>query len=188
MDGYHVALFIHLLALVAAATASGLAHLAHGRTARARTVAEAMEWHAFGGAVARVFPIAVLTLLATGGYMTAAGGISWSTPWVQAGIAGAVLLFAIGGFFGARMGRAGAEMARIRDEHGPNHPAPPSDPIVDTMIWVSPGIALAVVFLMTTKPALPECVVVLAAGIALGLVVGRVRARSTETAEKVALG
>jgi hypothetical protein len=118
------------------------------------------------------------------------GGVwSFSVPWVQAGIVGAVLLFAIGGLFGARMGRAGAEMARLRDQHGPAHPAPASDPVVDALIWVNPGIALAVVFLMATKPALPVCAVALAAGIGIGLVLGRALGpRAAEAGEKVALG
>lgn len=45
MDRYHIALFIHLLALFVAAGATATTNLAAGRLARAKAVADALDWH-----------------------------------------------------------------------------------------------------------------------------------------------
>lgn len=189
MDGYHLALFIHLLALVASSAAAALTHLAFTRSMGAETVGERLQWHAFGGAASRVFPVSVLTLLVTGGYMIAfAGAWSWREGWVRTGIAGAVLLFVLGGVMGARQARAGGELARLQKEHGPGHGAlPGADPVVAALAWINPGIALAEVFVMTAKPALPQSVAALAVGIVAGAVLSRVLHRG-EAAAEVSLG
>src|SRR6185437_17016397 len=57
MDGYHVALVVHLLTLVAAGAVSAIVHLAESRGAHAATVGEAMPWHRIAGAAAKYFPI-----------------------------------------------------------------------------------------------------------------------------------
>src|SRR5512146_741846 len=103
MDGYRVALFFHLLALVAASAASGLVHVAESRSHRAATLREARMWLMLTAKTARTFPIAVVVLFGTGAYMISAGpGWAWGTGWVVAGIGGAILLLAQGAILGGR--------------------------------------------------------------------------------------
>jgi hypothetical protein len=45
MDRYHITLFIHILALLVAASATAITKLAAGRRARARTVGDVLDWH-----------------------------------------------------------------------------------------------------------------------------------------------
>ena len=45
MDAYHIALFLHIVTLLVAASATAVTKLAVGRRIRARTVREALEWH-----------------------------------------------------------------------------------------------------------------------------------------------
>ena len=65
MDRYHFALFFHLVALIVAAGATAITKLAAGRRARARTVAEMLEWHDVLISAARVFPLCLATFVIT---------------------------------------------------------------------------------------------------------------------------
>lgn len=182
MDAYHVTLFLHLLALLAAAVASGLVHLAAARERRAATVAEALEWGRFTGKAARVFPIAVLTLVLTGGFMLrAGGGWSWQSGWVEAGAAGALLLLAGGAVLGARGRRASMALAaQPRDAA----PVRTPDPLIPALSNANTGLALAIVFVMTTKPAAAAAFGTLALGLVAGALFGlmRVPARAAAAA------
>lgn len=171
MDGYHVALFFHLVALVAASAASAIVHLAGARGSRAATVSEVRQWHALAGMTARTFPLALLALFATGGYMVAARhGWTWDTGWVEAGIAGVIVLFASGAVIGGRSRAAGRALAGLAD--GPTAGRPPvlpRDPVVSALSWANTGVAMAVVFVMATKPSLAASLIVLAIGAAAGV-------------------
>src|SRR4051812_10188000 len=104
MDAYHIALSVHLIALMCASGASALVHFAETRFQRADNPGEALQWLKFTGNVAKVFPIAVITLFLTGAYMTAMFGVwTWGAGFVQAGITAVVLLMASGATLGGRM-------------------------------------------------------------------------------------
>jgi hypothetical protein len=190
MDGYHIALFVHLIALVAASAAAALTHFAEGRCRRAATVTEALHWHELTGSVAKVFPIAILTLLATGGFMVGNGRVwSWSAGWVDAGITGAVLLFVIGGVLGARGRVAGRELARLAAESNAGQaPGLRHDPLVPLLSWMNTGLAIGVVFVMTTKPPLTGALLVLAVAAAAGAALGAPRKRAEALATEMSAG
>lgn len=179
MTLYQVALFFHLLALLAATSASAIVHLAAGRRASAPTLRQALEWGRVTGRTSRVFPVAVIVLIATGAYMVA-GRWSWSDGWIVAGLTGAIALLASG----ATLGRRGAAEARMGvrrlEEAGGDLPndAPP-DALAAVLAEANTGLALAIVLVMTIKPAVAASFVVLAIGAALGAYRGRghVRAR-----------
>ncbi|HET8656616.1 MAG TPA: hypothetical protein VFL93_13935 [Longimicrobiaceae bacterium] len=186
MDGYHISLFIHLLALVAAASASSVVHLSEARGRRAASVAEARQWHALTGSTARVFPIAILVLLATGGYMVGDGSAwSWGAGWVDAGLVGIVALFVNGGVIGARSARIGRALAALGVGEAGKARAALHDPVVANLSWINTGLAIGVVFAMAAKPALvgslSALVVGAAAGLALGLRLERSAARAPAT-------
>jgi hypothetical protein len=136
MNGYHIALFIHLLALVAASAAAAIVHFAGARGGRATSPDEALQWRDLVDSTEKVFPAAVVTLFATGVFMMYQAGWMWSAGWIVAGIAGAVTL------------------------------------------------AVAIVFVMVTKPALPGALLSLFAGFAGGGGIGVRAARRTHAAPR----
>jgi hypothetical protein len=175
MDSYHIALFLHLLALVVAAGASAVTKLAAARRARARTVGDMLEWHGVIAATSRLFPICIVVFLVTGSYMLAVARVhAWSTGFVVAGMLGIALLL-VNSVFLARQGIALRRMLEGMAAHGADQPAPrlTPPPVVGALPAVNSAVAIAVVFVMVTKPAS----VPLALGIvALGAVLGAVSA------------
>ncbi len=168
MTTYQIALLIHLSALLAATAASAIIHLGVGRRAAAPTLRESMEWARLMGKTARVFPFAVLTLIATGGYMVR-GSWNWGLGWVQAGLLGALVLLVSGAVVGAREGAgARANVARMQQagRELPNDFRP--DRVAALLGHANTGLALAIVAVMTLKPGVAASFGVLAAGWALG--------------------
>lgn len=169
---YQIALFIHLIALVAAATASGIVHFAAARRGSAPTLRQSLEWGGVMGKAARVFPIAVITLIASGGYMVA-GRWSWTLGWVQAGLAGAVALFVVGAVLGKRgAGAARAIVARLQQagRELPNDGAP--DRAAAVLSNANTALALSIVLVMTIKLGLAGSLAILAIGWAAGAYLG----------------
>jgi hypothetical protein len=76
VDRYHIALFIHILALMVATGATAVTKVAAGRRARARTVGEALDWHNVLASTAKAFPVCLATFAITGFYMLGVGHIS----------------------------------------------------------------------------------------------------------------
>ena len=175
MDPYHIALFLHLLALVAAASASAVTKLAAGRRARARTVGDMLEWHGLIASTSRLFPICIVVFLVTGSYMLAVARIhAWSAGFVVAGMLGIVVLL-VNSIFLARQGIALRRRLEGIAAQGVDQPAPKltPPPIAAALPAVNTAIAIAVVFVMVTKPA---SVAVALGIVALGGVIGAVSA------------
>lgn len=184
MTAYQIALAIHLFALIAAATASGIVHLAAGRRAAAPTLRQSMEWAKLAGTTARVFPLAVITLVASGGFMVT-GRWSWQAGWVEAGLMGAILLFVSGatiGRRGAAQGRANVQRLQSAGHDLPNDGAP--DRLAAVLTDANTGLALAIVLVMTLKPGLAGALGTLAFGAASGALIAsrQLRARSAPAA------
>lgn len=179
MHGYGVALYVHLLALLSATAASALVHLAAARAARAGSAHEALEWHRFAGKAARVFPLAVLTLVATGSYMVGgAHGWGWGLGWVRAGLLGSVLLLAQGAVIGARGKRVAAALAAGRRA---------GDPLAARLGSANTAMALAIVFVMAAKPGLAGALTAVLGAAALGALLGGGKRRAGEPAVETRL-
>lgn len=187
MDGYHIALFVHLVALVAAGAASAVTHLAEGCAQRAATVHDARQWHMRAGKAARTFPGVIVVLLLTGGYMLSRQtGMTWRDGWVIEGIAASVLLAVVGGVLGGRARAVGRAMASL-DAKAPS--TMHRDPVAQRLAWMNTGVALATMFVMVTKLALPGALVALAVGAALGIAIARPgRGGVTVTADAQSVG
>ena len=155
MDAYHIALFLHVVTLIVAASATAVTKLAVGRRIRARTVREALEWHELLVKTSRLFPICLAAFLATGIYMVSiAGARAWSAGFVVAGLAGITLLFGSGTYLGIKakgLGQLLVSQSSKTPDAAPPRLVPP--PLVAMLPVVNTGIALAVVFDMVTKPA-----------------------------------
>jgi hypothetical protein len=96
LDTYHVVLYIHLLSLFLGIGAGAVLLTCLFQLRAARTVEAAVPWGIVSGKVAKLFPVAILGLFGTGAYMTSHFW-TWSTPWIDVGIAALVLLGVQGG-------------------------------------------------------------------------------------------
>jgi hypothetical protein len=180
MPTYEIALFVHLLALLAATAASAIIKLAGSRRMAARTLRESMEWGALMGATSRVFPIAVLTLVATGSYMSASHW-GWRHGWIEAGFVGSFALLASGAFLGRREAVAASEsVRRLQDARHelPNDGAP--DRLTAVLSEANTGVALAIACVMTIKPGLGASLATLAVGAAAGASLALAHTRTKE--------
>jgi hypothetical protein len=119
-----------------------------------------------------VFPLALLVLLASGAYLVHRDW-AWSYGWIEAGLVGVVLLLANGaGVVGRRNRALRRELAGAGD-----------GPLTDGLLrltrrdvggiasWANTGLAIGVVFVMTTKPGLAGSLAALAVAGALGALV-----------------
>ena len=174
MDAYHVALFLHIVTLIVAASATAVTKLAVARRIRARTAGEALEWHELLVSTSKLFPVCLALFALTGGYMVSVlGARAWSSGFIIAGLAGVVLLLGSGIFLGVKA-KALKHVLENAAAKGPEAPAPRlvPPPLVAMLPLINTGIALAVVFDMVTKPAsVGVAVGVLALGIALSTAV-----------------
>ncbi len=175
--GYRIALVFHFAALLAAISASSIVHFAEGQLHSARRAPEAKRWLALLLRTTVVFPIVLVTLLASGWYMVSTTW-SWSAGWVDTGLLTLVLLLVNGMLLGrggaalmAALNKAGdaeidrsPELARLRSFGG--------------AAWVNTAMAIAVVVVMTFKLGIAGSLTILAAGILVGIAVGAGPARS----------
>jgi hypothetical protein len=185
MDGYRIALFLHLLALLAAFAASGIVHLSLLRARDAASGAEALQWVGLCHRLSRVFPVALLLLLGSGSWMVHKAW-DWDAGFVDAGLTGVALLFVLGGAVeGGRVRTVAAALAAA--------PAEPvgeevRDPAWWAANWANTGIATGVVFAMATKPSAGGAFAAVAAGLAAGACTGlALRQRRSPAREQVPL-
>ncbi|HVZ78776.1 MAG TPA: hypothetical protein VG818_12410 [Gemmatimonadaceae bacterium] len=173
MTSYPIALLIHLLALLAATAASAIVHFAATRRAAAPTLRQAMEWGRVMGSAARVFPFAVITLIASGAWMVSRQW-GWDAGWVSAGFTGAALLLVSGAVIGKRSAAAArASIARLQQG---GHDLPNDgrvDPVTAILGDANTGFAIAIVVVMTIKPGLAASFGLLALGAAIGAFLAR---------------
>ena len=171
MDRYHIALFIHIVAVMVATGATAVTKVAAGRRATAKTVADALDWHGVLMSTSKLFPLSLAALVLTGSYMVSVAHIgAWTSGFTIAGYVGVLLLFASGGYLG-KQGAALQKMLERLASNGGDQPAPKlvPPPLVAALPLVNTGIALSVVFVMATKPtSIPLALSVIGIGIALG--------------------
>jgi hypothetical protein len=172
MDGYTLVLFLHLCSLLGAIGTAALLHFAEARLREANTVAAIRVWARVIEKGAKVFPLALLVLIGTGAYLVDRRW-TWSAGWIEAGLAGVVALFVVGA--GVVGGRSRALRRELRD--AADGALPPRlayvarEHVGGIASWTNTGLALGIVFVMTTKPALPGSLASLVIAGGLGAVV-----------------
>jgi len=167
-------LFVHLCALFAAFAASALVHHGQKRLANAGTVADASQWLGFVRQVSVTFPLAILVLLASGGYMVHIEGLAWRTGWLEASLAGVVLLAVNGpAVIGARMRRLQQALQASGGAFGPDLARLANDPVMHCAGWMNTLLALGIAYLMVARPATGMAFGVLAVALVLGVLMGR---------------
>lgn len=170
MDLYPVAKYIHLLALFVAAGVTAVTKVAAGRRVRARTVGEALDWHKLLMSAAKLFPICLVALAITGGYMLSVLHVSMSSGFIMAGVFAIVWLFASGAFLGIKGGALKTVLEGIAAK-GADQPAPKVAPPAAVVVLptINTGVALAVALDMVAKPtSIPIAFGIVAVGMVLG--------------------
>jgi hypothetical protein len=148
---YPVVLFAHLLGLLVATGAAVLTFFAALHLRVAATPGEVARWARVVKAVVPAFPVATLLLLGSGAYLTQVGW-GWTTPWIDAGIAGLALIVACGPGIEAARGRALEREVRTAGMTARSR-ALLRDPLAWSAKVTTLTLMLAIVFVMVVKPS-----------------------------------
>lgn len=186
MNGYTIALFFHLLSVLLAIAASAVTTFASSRLRVVDDADEASQWVTVIGKVVPMFPVAVLGLLATGGYMTHQLR-AWSVPWIDAALVGLALIVALGSGVEASRGRM---LRRELDSSGlsPRARRLLRDPIAWSAKMITLTLVVAVVFVMTVKPHARGCAAAIVVAIAAGMLGAVPMWRTSELVSRAAPG
>jgi hypothetical protein len=169
LDTYHYVLYVHLLSLFVGIGAGSVLFTCLFQLRAARTLEAAMPWGMVSGKVAKLFPVAILGLFLTGAYMTHKIW-TWSTPWIDLGIAALVLLGVQGG------GIAEHTAKKLQAAMKANGPGPLGAEArrmtLHPGLWVvelsNLGVVFGVVWNMTEKPGWGGSIAAVVVGYAVG--------------------
>ena len=184
MNTYHYVLYVHLLALFVGIGAGSVLLACLLQLRAARTVEQAGPWGMMAGKTGKLFPVAIIGLFASGAYMTSTSisPWSWSTRWIDVGIAALVVVTIQGAGIAERTGH---KLGAALQANGPGplgsearrmtlHPG----------LWVvefsNLGIVFGVVWNMTLKPGLGESIAAVLIGYAVGVVLALLITRSAQ--------
>lgn len=174
---YNVALFLHVLFVIAGFMIAAVLHVAMNVMVRAKTVEEAHSWGRVVHRLEPLLPIAALLILLVGGWLIGASHKVWH--WGDGWILTAVIsLVVIEGLAGAVLAPRSKKLVAAIDAAG----AGPMTPELrkqasDPMIWDIAHIAtfgfLGVVFVMTNKPSGGGAVIIVVIGAIVGVLLSR---------------
>jgi hypothetical protein len=119
---------------------------------------------------AKLFPICLLVLAITGGYMLSAVHVSMSSGFIVAGVLAIVWLFASGAFLGIKGGALKGALEGMAAK-GADQPVPMMAPPAAVVLLptINTGVALAVALDMVAKPtSIPIALGIVAVGAVLG--------------------
>jgi hypothetical protein len=176
LNTYHYVLYVHLLSLFVGIGAGSVLLACLLQLRAARTVEQAGPWGMMAGKAGKLFPVAIIGLFASGAYMTSTdvSPWSWSTRWIDVGIAALVVLTIQGAGIAERTGH---KLGAALQANGPGPLGPEARRMtLHPGLWVvefsNLGIVFGVVWNMTVKPGLGESI----AAVLIGYVVGAVLA------------
>ena len=173
MDTYHYVLYVHLLSLFVGIGAAAVLSVCLFQLRGARELVDALPWGRVAGKTGRVFPIAILGLFGSGAYMTS-DVWTWSTGWIQVGIAALVVLGIQGPVIAERSGK---KLEQALRENGPG----PLGEHARRMtrypgLWVTEfsaiGLVLAIVWNMTVKAGTGTSIAAAIIGYGAGALLG----------------
>jgi hypothetical protein len=185
LNTYHYVLYVHLLSLFVGVGAAAVLLACLLQLRAARTLDQAVPWGMMAGKMGTFFPIAILGLFGTGAYMTSKPfpfPWTWSTPWIEVGIAALVVLAAQGFGIGERTGHklAAALQANGSGPLGPEARRMALHPGLWVVEFSNIGIVLGVVWNMTQKPGLGESIAAVLVGYAVGAALALLITRSAQ--------
>ena len=188
MDTYDYVLYIHLLSLFVGIGAATVLSLCLFQLRGARELTDALPWGRAAGKTGRMFPIAILGLFGSGAYMTS-DVWTWSTGWIQVGIAALVVLAIQGPVIAERSGK---KLEHALKENGPG----PLGEHARRMtrypgLWVTEfsaiGLVLAIVWNMTVKASTGQSIAAALIGYGVGAGLGLFFARAPKTKAEAAV-
>jgi hypothetical protein len=188
MSLYALALFAHLVGVLSLFIGMGLQWAVIVGFRRAQAVAQVRLWGGLLRPVAMLGPLSAVLILLAGGYMMFT---TWGfdTPWIVVSIGAMLLMAALGMGITVRKLRV---VQRAAIAYSPSDAISPElgRYIYNPMLWISTylasGIALGIVFLMTTKPNWLISLLVVAVTIALGGIIGAMMAKPRQSSAIVA--
>jgi hypothetical protein len=170
MSAYTIVLFVHIAAAFALMATVGIQTAGTFWLRRARRVEQVRDLAGRMLAVARVFPVILLTILAAGLYLAiTAWGLQ--TAWIDVALVTFLILSVAAPVLHAPRGAALKRAA----EAAPDGPLPPElaaltrDPVLLGSHLTFAWLTLGILFLMTNKPALGGSIVVMLVALLLGL-------------------
>jgi hypothetical protein len=167
MSAYSIALFLHLVGVLALFAGIGLEQIGLRQLQNARSVAQVREWMTLMRGRRRIDGPAALTILVSGGYLMGHG--AGYHAWVAAGIVGMVVMAVLG----AGVGRP-RFIAIGRAISATDGPVPSSlrgrieDPVLRISAATRFALGIGVVFDMVVKPGAVGATVVLIVALAIG--------------------
>jgi hypothetical protein len=169
MSAYSIALFIHLVGVLALFAGIAVEQTALRRLRTAASLAQVREWMTLLRAVRRIDGPAALTILLSGGYLAA--HLGGDKAWIGAGVVGMVAMGVVGLVFARpRFVAIGAAMP-LPAADGPLSStlrARLGDPVLRASAATRAALAVGIVFVMTVKPAPPGAVIALVVAILAG--------------------
>jgi hypothetical protein len=184
LNTYHYVLYVHLLALFVGIGAGSVLLACLLQLRAARTVEQAAPWGMMAGKMGKLFPVAIIGLFASGAYMTSTSVSpwSWSTRWIDVGIAALVVLTVQGAGIAERTGH---KLGAALQANGPGPLGPEARRMtLHPGLWVvefsNLGIVFGVVWNMTLKPGLGESIAAVLIGYAVGAGLALLLTRSAQ--------
>jgi hypothetical protein len=172
MTLYEIALFVHILGAIGAFVGLGLEW--DGRVRLAKASAEQVSgFERLGGTLRILQSASGAAILTAGLYMTLA---VWGfTAWIVTGLAGLFALVALGAMTGRRTSKVLAGVGTGGPNLETGQPSLWDDPLLWASLRLRTALALGVVFVMVTKPALVGALSTMAAAVAAAAFPGRGR-------------
>ena len=167
MSIYSISVFLHVVGTLGLFAALGLEWAGLRGIRRAASIEHVRLWIGLLSSLRRLAALSALTILVTGLYLSAnAGG---RQPWIGLGLVGLILISAIGPGVTGRRIRA---IARALPPDGGSVSGPllrrMRDPVLLLSAWLRTALALAIVFLMTTKPGSAVSLAAVLLSVAIG--------------------
>jgi hypothetical protein len=181
MSAYSIALFFHLLGVLALFAGIGHEQIGLRQLRNAPSLAQVREWMTLLRGLRRLDAPAGLIILVSGGYLAQHG--AGHHAWVAAGIVGMVVMAALG----AAVGRP-RMLAIARALSATDGPVSPSlrrlleDPVLRASAAARAALGLGIVFDMVVKPAAAGAVTVFVIALVIGAATALARGVGTRGA------
>lgn len=167
---WEFAIFIHIVAVAGLFGAATTDIVLLSMMRRAKTVQELRMWSAAAETIERVFPVPVVLLLLSGGYLVDKLNLSFSDGWIGWSALALLATVPIGYFVNARRVMAIGSAAKSAPD-GPL-PAPLAGQAADPVLFGAAHAmalgAVGIIWNMTTKPNGFEAFIIIVLGYAIG--------------------
>ena len=167
MSAYSIALFLHVVGVLALFVSIGFEQVGLRRLRRAVSFAQAREWATLLRGLRRIDAPAGLAILVTGGYLAETG--AGHHAWVAVGIVGLVLMAILGMAVSRPRVATIAAALSVTDGEIPSSVADRlRDPVLRASAALRAALGVGIVFDMVVKPGMAGAVAALIVALAVG--------------------